>query len=117
MASLHPHDTDRILAVLGEAISKLRDESARSHWEGHPLADAALDVANDLALLHGAVSAEASALTREELKVLAADEEPEEANATAEYRHRYGLHREEIAQEVLNGEHDVDHDYWSPDGG
>ena len=51
--ALHPHDTDRILGVLGDAIEKLREAHYGYSRTG------AQEVANDLALLHGAVSAEA----------------------------------------------------------
>ena len=49
--AVHPHDTDRILGVLGDAITALRKQA----WDSE---DTSLNVANDLALLHGAVSAE-----------------------------------------------------------
>ena len=54
----HLHETDRILATLGEAIEKLRAWDSANWWPGelHVLTH---EVANDLALLHGAVSAEA----------------------------------------------------------
>ena len=54
--TVHPHETDRILGVLGDAIHKLRSNMADAETDGEAAQWA--EVANDLALLHGAVSAE-----------------------------------------------------------
>lgn len=55
--TVRPHDTDRILATLGDAIEKLRIADA-PYYKGGERYSVADEVANDLAFLHGAVSAE-----------------------------------------------------------
>jgi hypothetical protein len=127
-----PHDTDRILAVLGEAIERLRYNTEI------PLDDLMNEVANDLALLHGAVSAEAQQAdppgvmvpwwdVAADLQRLTgeppADQEPwfcdkggcpGHTGDESCYRRAYAIHREEIADEVLRGEHRDDD--WREDG-
>lgn len=104
---IHPHDTDRILGVLGDAIEKLREVHYGYSREG------AQEVANDLALLHGAVSAERNKADEEEQMphraslrrhIEAERLRQDVAAAKAESRFPY-RHREEIEKEVLNGEY------------
>lgn len=113
---LHPHDTDRILGVLGDAIEKLRE------WQYGYNRTGAIEVANDLALLHGAVSAE-----RDQPKAAWRDPEtmewhgdlslvaqyPEGFNGPPLYeseRRRFLrlVKHEEISDEVARGEHRED---------
>lgn len=117
----HSHDTDRILAVLGEAIETLRQPlpSLEDPFDDGPYFDffteLTAEIANDLALLHGAVSAEAQ---RHDEQVLAnavglsayprlPHPKPKDIDVKrSEAGRRMFLHREELEAEVARHEHD-----------
>lgn len=117
----HPHDTDRILAVLGEAIEKLRQPlpSLEDPFDDGPYFDffneLTAETANDLALLHGAVSAEAQKAEEhgweirypEAIAILPPGAVPKDIDVKRSKagRLRY-LHREELEAEVARHEHD-----------
>lgn len=103
-----PHDSERILETLGEAIEALRFTG------NHDFKKDRFEVANDLALLHGAVSAERAKADKQLADVLAALEAEDKGLQRDLSYFRRTVLSEEIEDEVLRGEHD-DHD-WEVDG-
>lgn len=66
--TVRPHDTDRILETLGDAIAILREHADSLEEYSGQRVEVMQETANDLALLHGAVSAEAQSHDDEAIK-------------------------------------------------
>lgn len=97
---LRPHDTERILETLGKAIEELRQEARRierDEFFDYSLHD---EVANDLALLHGAVSVERDRFDVETFQAIS--QQPDTPQRRAHIR---AVKTEEIQDEVIRGEH------------